>query len=101
MQDISNKTAGEKIETLARITHIGSKIVGGFAWETPMICFRLMDESSGLFTGRDVVWVGENATKAASQLKEGMDVALNAFCYGRNLRRVQVAKGCSVWGIGQ
>ena len=101
MTATSNKTAGEKIETLARITHIGSKIVGGFAWETPIICFQLLDESTGTFTGKEVSWCSDNASKAASQLKKGMDVALNGFCYGRNMRRVQVAMGCKVWGIGQ
>lgn len=101
MTTTSNKTAGEKIETLARVVSIGSKIVGGFAWETPFIRFTLLDEATGTFTGKSVVWCSEKATKAARQLKEGMDVALNGFCYDGNMRRVQVAKGCSVWGIGE
>ena len=95
------KTAGEKVETLARVVSIGSKIVGGFAWETPFIRFQLLDESTGTFTGKSVVWCSDKAGKAARQLREGADVSLSGFSYDGNLRRVQVARGCSVWGIGE
>jgi hypothetical protein len=98
----NNKTtAGQKIETLARIVRVGTKIVSGFAWETPCITFQLMDENTGLFTGQEVVWCSEKAAKAACSLRAGMDVALSGFCYGENLRRVQVSSGCSVFGIGE
>ena len=100
MNENTNKTAGEKIETLARVTDTGTMLARNMGWETSYVRFTLMADD-GTFTGASVVWHSENASKAANDLKAGMDVALSGFRYGNKMRRVQVAKGCLVWGIGQ
>lgn len=87
------KAKGEKLETLARVIRADTACCGMMAWETPRLTFRLPD-------GREVIWHSEAAAAACGQLAEGSEVALNAFLYGRNLRRVQVARGCSVFGMG-
>ena len=93
MNSTSN-TKGEKIETLARVAHVGSACIGNMGFETPYVRFVLPD-------GRSAIWHSDSASKAANDLKDGTEVALTGFLYGNHLRRVSVGRGCLVWGIGQ
>lgn len=94
MTTTSNKTAGEKIETLARVTDSGTALARNMGWETSYVRFTLDD-------GREVVWHSENSEKCRQALKVGAEVALSGFLHGNHLRRVQVSKGWMIFGMGE
>lgn len=88
-----NATKGIRIETLALVAKTGSSCSGMMPFETPFVRLSLPG-------GTDVLWHSDRAGVASHELRAGDEVAVSGFLYGTRLRRVTIAKGCRVWGIG-